>query len=217
MFKTIPVEFDYKHKEIVLTTHIQLMNVRMQITTECYDRLKIFLSWEDPPADWYFDNFDCNVLYLRYDNPSDSCYKFIKDLSVFQFDRKTYKPISWSNGGNVTIPNFLLKFVVKDLSNLSPFITRFIPFEEGIYPTARDEVEPHDMKIILKIYPALYWVTECKAYIEHNFTTFFFGYDGYYVGCIEKQNAELREVCYRTSKETKVCICGDHYFNQSKK
>ena len=87
-------------------------NVDLLISTEDAARLKKYLSWEDPPLDWFLTK-KTNA-YMQINNiwnPDEG--ENSQNIRIIDSNVK-YK--------STLIPNFLFKYLVKDLSCLVPNI-----------------------------------------------------------------------------------------------
>ena len=104
--------------------------------------LKIYLSWEDPPVFWNFDDNKC--LYIDRTEPyyDKRNNKYMQVIPYCEYqNRKEYNQIY--------IPNFMYKYFTENLSYISPNIRTLK--SSNYCKSSREE--------FLREFPALQWVT----------------------------------------------------------
>ena len=85
---------------------------------------------------------------------------------------------------NIQIPNFLVKYLIPDLSCLVPNIRDLKSFKETLLKTG----EYMDIEKLLEKHPSLNWVTECYKNDDCLDSIITIGYNGFYIGRIIKSN-----------------------------
>ena len=189
----------------------ELYNVGMKINHEDYKRLKSYLSWENPPADWYFDDLNCSSLNIVDQTTNNGKMQY---MTVSRFNPLNGVCVKTFNQQNIQSPNFIIQYINNcDLSVLHPYIIHFISFEDGIDSKFKTIIKKIRLDILTSLFPSLSWITECKGIICYNdYSWFFIGYNNYYIGMIRIRDSKVVAMCYNKFRSKGICICGYHVY-----
>ena len=202
---TVIIPVKWAISDIKYANIIELRDVGMRITNEDYKKLKSYISKEIPALNINYNHLGICYYFSFYYKVG---MKYSKSMCIIEFNPNVGGFAFANISREIPIPEFMFKYMVADMSSLSPYNVRFTEFKKGISQCDKHKVKIQNFDLIRLLFPALYWITECESLVDEENTVFYFGYNGYYIGYIEKETDQIKDLCY--NQKLKVCVCGYH-------